>query len=87
MAVTASTQPNIPEPLPVAEAGVTTSEWALVVRYAYGATLAGVAVIAARVGLNPPDVEAVVAATVLSVGVAVASYVYSRGVRKANTTK
>jgi len=78
---------DIPEPAAVAESGVTTSEWKLIVGYliqlaAYGTTDA-----ASQLGLSIPSAVVSQLAQVEVLGlIAVAVYVIGRSVRKLGTS-
>lgn len=85
-----ATDPSaLQEPQPLIEAGVTTSEWRLVVRYlqqlAAAGTVALVGYLAARFGLKadiPPQLLDTLVQLELAGGVAIVGYALSRGIRK-----
>lgn len=79
----------VPEPSALVTAGVTTSEWLLVVRYGQQLAAAGtatvVAYITAKIGLHlavPPEVLTAIVGLELSGAVAVVGYAISRGLAK-----
>jgi hypothetical protein len=92
-AVPADNLPTAPsqvaEPPQVVELGVTTSEWAIMVRYLWqllaAGTATGAAYLISLLGYHfqiPPDVLTAIVGLEVSGALAVSSYALSRGIRK-----
>ena len=74
----------IPEPDPLIEAGVTTSEWKALLGYAAQALLVGTGTVAAKLGWHlSSDTMNMIVNLELGLAAATVSYVISRGIRKA----
>ena len=85
--------PDVPVPAVVAEAGITTSEWALVVRYLYQLAAVGTVAVVTKVGALfgfhvtiPTDLLTLIVGLEVTGAIGVGTYAVSRGIRKAGTT-
>jgi hypothetical protein len=85
--------PDVPVPPVVAEQGVTTSEWALVVRYLYQLAAVGTVAVVTKlghlVGVNvtiPTDLLTLIVGLEVTGAIGIGTYAVSRGIRKAGTT-
>lgn len=77
----------VPEPAPIAEAGVTTSEWKLALGLVAQLLVVGTTTVLAKAGLHLGQdvVSLIVTFEFLAIGVGI-SYIFGRSIRKAGTT-